>query len=301
LKAWPSLRVRCSGVVAETNFSFYWLADRIVNMRPSWSLFLGIAVTAGVLIAADVRDLGVPTGWSANQYEKHGYELLNKRDYQNARRYFDAAIRTDPNMWSAYYNRAITYGRQKKWAAALQDLNSTIRLKPSFFTATFARAEVNSQLGNYRASLTDLDRLGVLLLKVRNTLEAMMVLDNRAWLRATCPDASIRNGQLAIADAKKVCELDNWILASRIDTLAAAYAEAGDFDSAVRYEQEAIAKEKSVPEQASKTLAKLRHDPELHKRVSEDLVEGVNKSVAEYSQRLELYKQHRPYRQSPAH
>jgi tetratricopeptide (TPR) repeat protein len=207
LKAWPSLRVRCSGVVAETNFSFYWLADRIVNMRPSWSLFLGIAVTAGVLIAADVRDLGVPTGWSANQYEKHGYELLNKRDYQNARRYFDAAIRTDPNMWSAYYNRAITYGRQKKWAAALQDLNSTIRLKPSFFTATFARAEVNSQLGNYRASLTDLDRLGVLLLKVRNTLEEMMVLDNRAWLRATCPDASIRNGQLAIADAKKVCEL----------------------------------------------------------------------------------------------
>ena len=252
-------------------------------------------------MAADVRELGVPTGWSASEYEKHGYDLLNKRDYQNARRYFDAAIRTDPNMWSAYYNRATTYGRQKKWAAALQDLNSTIRLKPSFFTATFARAEVNSQLGNYRASLTDLNRLGVLLLKVRNTLEQMMVLDNRAWLRATCPDASIRNGQLAIADSKKACELDTWILASHIDTLAAAYAEAGDFDSAVRYQQEAIAKQKSMPEQASKGLAKLRRNPELHKRVSEDLVEGVNKSVAEYSQRLELYKQHRPYRQSPAH
>jgi tetratricopeptide (TPR) repeat protein len=149
--------------------------------------------------------------------------------------------------------------------------------------------------------LTDLDRLALLLLKVRNSLEQTMVLNNRAWLRATCPDASIRNGQLAIADSKKACELDNWILASHIDTLAAAYAEAGDFDSAVRYQQEAIAKQKSMPEQASKTLTKLRRDPERHKRGSEELAEGVKKSLTEYSQRLELYKQHRPYRQSPPH
>lgn len=264
------------------------------------AVILAGGVTASVL-AADVRDLGVQTGWSASEYEKHGYDLLNKRDYQNARRYFDAAIRTDPNMPTAYYNRATTFIKQKRWAAALQDLNSTIRLNPSFFTATLERAGVNSELGNYRASLTDLDRLAALLLKVRNTLEQAVVLNNRAWLRATCSDASIRNGQLAIADAKKACELNIWLLASHIDTLAAAYAEAGDFDSAIRYEQEAIAKEKSVPDKASKTLAKLRRDAELHKRVSEELAEGVRKSLGEYSQRLELYKQHRPYHQSPPH
>jgi tetratricopeptide (TPR) repeat protein len=268
----------------------------------AWYIIVGIGLTTGALLATDVRDLGVPTGWSASQYDKHGYDLLNKRDYQNARRYFDAAIRIDPNMWSAYYNRATTYGRQKKYAAALQDLNSTIRLKPSFFTATLGRVEVNGHLGNYRACLTDLDTLAALLIKTHNTLEQEVVLNNRAWLRATCPDASIRNGQLAIADAKKVCELDTWISPSRIDTLAAAYAEAGDFDSAIRYQQEAIAKEKAVPEKVSKRLAKrLRHNPEQHKKVSEDLVEEVNKSVADYSKRLELYKQHRPYRESPAH
>jgi tetratricopeptide (TPR) repeat protein len=173
-------------------------------MRNCFRLAAISVVTCGVF-AADVRDLGVPTGWSASEYEKHGYDLLSKHDYENARRYFDAAIRTDPNMWSAYYNRATTLIKQKRWAAALQDLNSTIRLKPSFFTATLQRAEVNSQLGNYRATLADLDRLAVLLLKVRDSFEQATVLNNRAWLRATCPDASIRNGQLAIADAKKAC------------------------------------------------------------------------------------------------
>jgi len=59
-----------------------------------------ITLSASVVLAADVRDLGVPAGWRASDYDRHGYDLLNKDDYENARRYFDAAIRTDPYMWS---------------------------------------------------------------------------------------------------------------------------------------------------------------------------------------------------------
>jgi len=256
-------------------------------------------VTAGALVAADVRDLGVPTGWSAREYENHGYDLLNKRDYENARRYFDAAVRIDPAMWSAYYSRATTFVQQKKWGAALQDLNSTIRLKPSFFAATFARAGVNIRLGHYKASLSDLDRLAIVTAKVSNTVELAEVLNNRAWLRATCPDASIRNGQSAVGDAKKACELNNWELASHIDTLAAAYAEADDFDSAIRYQQGAIAKRASLPQEASKTLDKLKYNQELHKKATASLTEEVNKSLARFSQRLDLYKHRRPYRETP--
>jgi tetratricopeptide (TPR) repeat protein len=267
-------------------------------MRSSFGV---VAITLAIcgIFAGEVREIGVPAGWHASDYDRHGYDLLNKGDYENARRYFDAAIRTDPYMWTAYYNRATTFCMQKRWSAALQDLNSSLRLKPSFFEASFNRAGVNKELGNYKACLNDLDQLSALTAKVHNTIEQARALNSRAWLRATCPNISIRNGQLGVADASKACQLNDWELASHIDTLAAAYAEAGQFNSAIRYQEEAMSKRKSLPQEAAKSLDKLRYDDQLHKRVTAKLAEDVNKSLAQMGQRLELYKNHRPYRESP--
>ena len=66
---------------------------------------------------------------------------------------------------------------------------------------------------------------------------------------------AIRNAQLALADAKRACELSKWKHANYIDTLAAACAEAGDFSSAVRYEEQAIIVNKSEPEKIARELA----------------------------------------------
>jgi tetratricopeptide (TPR) repeat protein len=62
-----------------------------------------------------------------------------------------------------------------------------------------------------------------------------------AWLRATCPVASFRNGEEAVKAATKACELTNWQIANWIDTLAAANAEMGNFAQAIKYEKQAIA------------------------------------------------------------
>jgi tetratricopeptide (TPR) repeat protein len=239
----------------------------------------------------------VPAGWRASDYDRRGYDLLNKHDYENARRYFDAAIRTDPYMWTAYYNRATTFCQQKKWATALQDLNSTIRLKPSFFQASFARAGVNSILGNYKACLTDLNTLVILGSSVGNQITQARALNERAWLRATCPDVSVRNGQLAIADAIKACELTKWKFAWQIDTLAAAYAEAGEFDSAIRYEEQAISTAGTEPQETFNLATELfskRDAMELAKNAAK----GVEPTRKRFRQRLELYKQHLPYRET---
>jgi tellurite resistance protein len=56
-----------------------------------------------------------------------------------------------------------------------------------------------------------------------------------------CPDQSYRNGQQALKDATAACKLIGWKDEDMIDTLAMACAEVGDFDSAVRYEEKALA------------------------------------------------------------
>jgi hypothetical protein len=66
-------------------------------------------------------------------------------------------------------------------------------------------------------------------------------LSDRAWFQATCPNASFRNGRQAVKDAKAACSIMAWKDENMIDTLAAAYAETGDFDSAAQYAAQALA------------------------------------------------------------
>jgi tetratricopeptide (TPR) repeat protein len=64
--------------------------------------------------------------------------------------------------------------------------------------------------------------------------------NNLAWLLATCPDASLRNGAKAVELARQANELSGGTDPSMLDTMGAAFAEAGRFKDATQTVQKAI-------------------------------------------------------------
>ncbi len=65
-------------------------------------------------------------------------------------------------------------------------------------------------------------------------------LNNLSWLLSTSPHDSIRDGKRSLELALKACELSEYKAAYILSTLAAAYAETGDFDRAIEWAKKSI-------------------------------------------------------------
>ena len=165
-------------------------------------------------------------------------DQLKNGDVVGAKRNVDAVLQRDPTFWPALYVRAQIYLHEGKYDLALKDCNEALRHDRSVVEAALMRATINARLGRYAEALKEFDYL--VSLHPRNVTLAR-VLSDRAWFRATCPNASFRNGQQAVKDAKTACSIMIWKDEHTIDTLAVAYAEIGDFNSAVQYASQALA------------------------------------------------------------
>src|SRR5437667_9967009 len=162
---------------------------------------------------------------------------LRNGDVAGAKRNVDAALRIDPKLWPALYIRAQIFRKEGKYELAIQDCNEALRQYPGCVEASLLRASVKVRLGKYAEALKELNYL--ISLHPRPVTLAR-ALSDRAWFQATCPDSSFRNGQQAVKDAKAACSIMQWKDEDMIDTLAAAYAETGDFASATRYAAQAL-------------------------------------------------------------
>jgi tetratricopeptide (TPR) repeat protein len=203
-------------------------------------LLLTFCISLSGSLAFATEPITVVSGrwdWGAVKFDEEAQKDLRKGDLEGARRNIDEAIRRGPNYWPVYYNRARLFAAERKWGLALRDCNEVLKRDSTFVPAALLRAQINSHIGNYAAARTELDHL--IAIQPRAQFFAMAYTD-RAWFRATCPNQAFRNPNGAIDDAKKACTIAQWKEADSIDTLATAYAAVGDFDSAVRYEEQAM-------------------------------------------------------------
>src|SRR6266545_334183 len=73
-----------------------------------------------------------------------------------------------------------------------------------------------------------------------NAPDSPRMLDELAWLLATYPDSRSRDGTEAVRLSEHACDLTQRKIPVLLDTLAAAYAEAGDFPRAISTAEEAL-------------------------------------------------------------
>ncbi len=66
------------------------------------------------------------------------------------------------------------------------------------------------------------------------------ILNNLAWVLATTPKDGVRDGKRALEFAKRACELTDYKAAHILSTLAASYAELGDFEEARKWSEKAV-------------------------------------------------------------
>ncbi len=173
---------------------------------------------------------------------------------------YAAALRLDPRNARAYLGRGELYEKAGQPQEALADFDKAIELSPENGAAHYHRSLLNSKTGKHEQALADLEEA------LRINPDDKNALCRRALVLAACPVAKFRNGNSALADARRACQLTEWKQPDMLGALAAACAEVGDFEKAVEWQTMAV-----------------------------DLLVN-DETTAEFNTRLELYVSRKPWR-----
>jgi tetratricopeptide (TPR) repeat protein len=160
---------------------------------------------------------------------------------------------------AAYGGRGFIFNLRGKYDRACDDFSKAIEINATNATAYNSRGWANLWLGAYNMAISDYQEA------IRFNSKDSQPYKRLGWIMAVCPDAKYRNGQKALEYAKQSCEMTAWKDPLCLITLAAAYAESSNFEAAVSWEQKAEA-------------AGLK-----------------DKDLKESQERLELYKQKKPF------
>jgi tetratricopeptide (TPR) repeat protein len=114
-----------------------------------------------------------------------------------------------------------------------------------------SRADALLSVGRHADAVKDYDEA----LKI--DADDTHVLNNLAWVLATSPDDAVRNADRSIELGLKACELTKYQRPHILSTLAAGYAEKGDWETAKKWSSKAVelgAKDEEIDEQLKKEL-----------------------------------------------
>lgn len=188
--------------------------------------------------------------------------LFELKDFAGSAKYYREALARRSNDPELRFKLGVALYEGGDTTSAIEEIQRAIDLRPT--------ATSHHQLGNAYI------RQGNLAKAIEQFRKAVAIqprfgpsLNNLAWLMSTSTDDSLRNGNEAVQFAESLCEAESQRTPENLDTLAAAYAEAGRFEDAIKTVNEAVRMTKA---------------------------EGDLQATRSMEKRLVLYKQKKPYR-----
>jgi tetratricopeptide (TPR) repeat protein len=190
-----------------------------------------------------------------------------EKEYDKSILDLDKATQMAPYHSNYWYMKGLAYWRTNDPSQAISNASRAIKIEPEHTpNSLWLRGLAYYKTKHYKLAISDLTKA----IDRRSDSEEMN--NSLAWWLATCSLDELRSGPRAVELATKACEKTAWENSLYLNTLAAACAEAGDFEAAVKWQEKAIV-----------------------------LITETNLATHEtdFKSRLELYKSGRPYREEP--
>src|ERR1019366_4687184 len=170
-------------------------------------------------------------GETAELQNSLGIALAEKGRVDEAIPHFEKAVALDPANGDAHANLGRAYAAGQRFEQAIPHYEKALERNPG-------SAELHSLLGlalaNRNRVAEAIPHLERALAHWRQALsqapDNVRLLNDTAWVLATCADAALRNGTEAVTLAGHAVNLTSGREPALLATLAAAYAESGRFD-----------------------------------------------------------------------
>jgi tetratricopeptide (TPR) repeat protein len=184
-------------------------------------------------IAHFQKALQLKPGFAA-AHNNLGFALARKGEVDKAIAEYQKALAIEPDMAEAHENLDIALLQKGEVEEVIPHFQKALETNPDNVEARSYLGLAFAQKGEVRQAIAQFQRI------LETNPDHLEVCNNLAWLLATASDSSLRNGAKAVALAQHAAGLAGRDNPAILRTLAAAYAETGNYGEAIATARRAL-------------------------------------------------------------
>ncbi len=181
----------------------------------------------------------------------HGIIAASDGDFPQAIADFEKLGKAAPKNPQILTQLGMLYGLDKRPRKAIEKYSDALAIDPESIAALRGRADSYLNIGKHAEAIPDYEAA----LKIQP--DDSSLLNNLAWVLATSPDDKVRDAKRSIELGEKAAKLTEYKKSHILSTLAAGYAESGDFAKAREWSQKAVDLGSDDPETADQLKKEL--------------------------------------------